>query len=212
MIDLLVLYTRVSTDKQTNQAQLEALQEAAPRWPHTHLKIIQETASGSTPWRQRQLANVLGAPHDTVTILTPELSRLGRSTLDVLDFLAECRKNAITVHALKGNFTVDDSMSSKVLTTILALTAELERDFLRARTKEGIATARAKGRAWGRPTGPAASHRLDPQTREIKRLLAAGVPKTSIARLLNVSRNTVYRYLDRLPAAMPTQEPDLDKS
>lgn len=202
----IIVYTRISTAEQTNDSQIHAIRAVLPR-PFTHGdEHINEQCSGATPWRQRKLAAIFNKHNTKATLYAYELSRLGRTTLDVLEFLAECRKNDIAVQIVKGGMTIDDSMNSKVLTTIIALASELERDFLRARVNEGLQAARAKGRIGGRRPGPTKSHQLDAKAPEIKRLRDADVSITSIAKLLGVSRNTVYRFLARpTPTATTTQ-------
>jgi DNA invertase Pin-like site-specific DNA recombinase len=196
----LIIYTRISTKDQTPDAQDGALSDWIKTIPHDTSTALADQCSGSVTWRQRDLRRALEYHERPATLIVSEITRLGRSTLDVLDFLAEARRVDLTVRAMKGNFTVDDSISGKILTTILALVGEIERDFIRARTREGLKAAAAAGRKGGRPSGPSKTHSLDPKAEEIARLLAARVGKRAIARVVGVSRNTLYRYLARTHA------------
>jgi DNA invertase Pin-like site-specific DNA recombinase len=90
-------------------------------------------------------------------------------------------------------------MQSKIVVTVLALAAEIERDFLRSRTREGMAAARAAGKTIGRPRGPATVHFLDAKRDEIARLTALGVPKVSIAKIVGASARSVTTHLQRYP-------------
>lgn len=201
-----VVYTRISTSEQNNSSQLSAIRDFMARPLNNTDVHIFEQCSGATPWRERKLSQIFTRNLAPAILITYELSRLGRTTLDVLQFLAECRAQEITVKIVKGNMTIDESIGSKVMTTIIALASELERDFIRARTIEGLAAARARGRIGGRRPGPTKSHQLDPKAPEIKRLRDADVSITSIAKLLGVSRNTVYRFLARpSPTTTTTQ-------
>ena len=70
----------------------------------------------------------------------------------------------------------------------LALFAEVERDLISERTREGLARARSSGRKLGRPKGSLGVSRLDGKQDEIRRFLELGVSKTAIAKLTGVSR------------------------
>jgi len=80
------------------------------------------------------------------------------------------------------------SASSSVMTTLFALFAEVERDLISERTREGLARARASGRKLGRPKGSLGVSRLDGKEEEIRRFLELGASKTAIAKLTGVSR------------------------
>jgi len=81
------------------------------------------------------------------------------------------------------------SASSSVMTTLFALFAEVERDLISERTREGLARARASGRKLGRPKGSLGVSRLDGKEEEIRRFLELGASKTAIAKLTGVSRH-----------------------
>jgi DNA invertase Pin-like site-specific DNA recombinase len=85
-------------------------------------------------------------------------------------------------------------MQSKVLATMFALFAELERDFISQRTKEALASRKAMGIKLGRPKGPGKS-KLDAYREEIVALLKTGVPKTKAARKYGVMTSTLYNWL-----------------
>jgi DNA invertase Pin-like site-specific DNA recombinase len=129
------------------------------------------------------------------------MSRIGRSTSDVLDFLAHAAERQITVRIDKSGLTIGDDMPSKIISTVLALAAEIERDFLRSRTREGIANARANGKQIGRPHGPAKRHRLDEYRTQIAELIAKQLPKASICKLLPCTRRELATHLKRTPKA-----------
>ena len=80
----------------------------------------------------------------------------------------------------------------KVMTTLFALFAEVERDLISERTREGLAKARASGRKLGRPKGSLGVSRLDGKEDEIRHFLELGVSKTAIAK---IHRRLPYRPL-----------------
>ena len=81
------------------------------------------------------------------------------------------------------------------MTTLFALVAEVERDLISERTREGLAKARASGRKLGRPKGSLGVSRLDGKEDEIRHFLKLGVSKTAIAKITGVSRTALYSFM-----------------
>ena len=101
---------------------------------------------------------------------------------------------------MKENIRIEGQrdIQTKVMTTLFALFAEVERDLISERTREGLAKARASGRKLGRPKG--SLRRLTAQWQgatpdDIRRFLELGVSKTAIAKLTGVSRTTLYSFM-----------------
>jgi DNA invertase Pin-like site-specific DNA recombinase len=95
-----------------------------------------------------------------------EISRLARSTLQVLEVSAE--KN-IAVHISKQNlvFTEKGDITSTIMATVLGMVAQIEREFISMRTKEALAARKAAGMELGRPKGKATKVKLDEKRSEI---------------------------------------------
>jgi len=89
----------------------------------------------------------------------------------------------------------DDNMQSKIVAPVLGLVAEIERDFISDRTKEALAKRKADGIKLGRSAGASKKLRLDPMACKIDDYLAKGIDKRAIAKLLDVSPNTLYAWL-----------------
>ena len=87
------------------------------------------------------------------------------------------------------------SESEGVHSILFALFAEVERDLISERTREGLAKARASGRKLGRPKGSLGVSRLDGREDEIRHFLELGVSKTAIAKITGVSRTTLYSFM-----------------
>ena len=73
--------------------------------------------------------------------------------------------------------------------------AEVERDLISERTREGLAKARSSGRKLGRPKGSLGVSRLNGKEDDIRRFLELGVSKTAIAKLTGISRTTLYSFM-----------------
>ena len=121
---------------------------------------------------------------------------LGRSMLDILQLLSVCKEKGIDVHAVKGNWSLNGTIESKIVMTIYAMAAEIERDLISQRTKEGLRAARAKGKMLGRPKGPGKS-KLDKFRPEIEALLKDGSPKTFIAKRYGTTPANLYNWMKK---------------
>jgi DNA invertase Pin-like site-specific DNA recombinase len=193
------LYSRVSTQQQDGDAQRLGLQKAAQRYTNYSHIWITDTVSGSTPWRERKLAEVLTDCKDGDILIASEISRIGRNTGDVLDFLACATEKKLVVHIEKTNLTIAEDMQSKIIVTIMALAAEIERDFIRSRTREGMAKAKAAGKKIGRKTGPVQHHTLDIHADKIRHYLEIKLNKVAICKLLQCSIRNLNTHLLRHP-------------
>ena len=192
-----ISYLRVSTADQNNEKFQAAILKFANDKKFGHVEFVEEVVSGKVHWRKRKIGELIDKMGKGDRLLVPELSRLGRSTLEVLDILKTARDKGIAVYDAKGNLELNgDSMQSKVMSTMFALFAELERDFISHRTKEALKARKAAGVKLGRPPGPGKS-RLDPHREEIIALLKTGVPKTKVAGKYGVKTSTLYNWLKK---------------
>ena len=127
-----------------------------------------------------------------------ELSRLGRSVGQVLSLIDQLIKKKIKVISLKDNIRLagKQDLQSKIMVTMISLFAEIERDLISERTKEGLARARANGKLLGRPKGPGKS-KLDKHREEIIALLKTGSSKTYLSKKYKVTPPTLYNWLKK---------------
>jgi len=86
-------------------------------------------------------------------------------------------------------------IQTKVMITMFGLFAEIERDLISERTKEGLVAARAKGKIIGRPKGALGKSKLDGKEEDIQLLLKKGVSLSSIAKVMEVSRTTLRHFI-----------------
>ena len=126
----------------------------------------------------------------------PELTRLGRSTLEVLEILKAAKDKEICVYSVKEALELNGSIQSKIMSTMLALFSELERDFISKRTKEALKARKAAGVKLGRPKGPGKS-KLDKHKEEIVALLRNGSSKTYVAKKYITTRPNLHNWLKK---------------
>jgi len=192
-----VAYLRVSTPQQDLRSQRLAILEYARAHDFRVDDFIEATASGQASEKRRRLHELTSILEPGDRLVVSELSRLGRSLGQVVTILDALAKGGVALVALKENirFEGKQDIQTKVMTTLFALFAEVERDLISERTREGLARARASGRKLGRPKGSLGVSRLDGREDDIRRFLELGVSKTAIAKLTGVSRTTLYSFM-----------------
>lgn len=200
-----VAYLRISTDKQDEASQRQII---AAKYPLDNLmSFVSDTASGAKPWQGRAIAGVLERCERGDRIMVSEISRIARSTVGVLTFMQAAAEKGVTVDAVKSGILLDGSTASKIVVTVLAMAAEIERDLLRERTKAALDARKARGLPVGRQAGALGKrNKLDGRMGEIVPLIKAGVAKAAIARLLGVSRQTLHSFLTGYCADLLTPE------
>lgn len=199
-------YLRVSTDAQdTANQKLGVLEYIAKMgWPAPVL--IEDTASGKTPWRERGIGQLMKIAQPGDIVVVAEISRLARSTLQTLEILHEAAAAGLAVHVVKSNLVMDGSIQSKITATILGLAAEIEREFISARTTEALRKRKLAGLPMGRPQGQAVALSLDSQADKIDNYLSMGLNKRSIAKLVSCAPGTLYAWLDRRRPETPIKK------
>ena len=151
-------------------------------------------------WNSRKIGELLSNADKGDVLLVAEVSRLARSTLQVLEILKLASERQVSVVIVKNGLTFDNSMQSKITATILGLAAEIERDFISMRTREALSKRKASGKQLGRPRGSHANrYKLDEKRSEIERYQKMGINQTAIAKLVGVSRPTLRSWLVRNP-------------
>lgn len=173
-------YLRVSTDRQdADNQRLEILRLAGEKGLGA-VRFVEDVASGRKSWRDRKMAGIMSEIQAGDALIVSELSRLGRSMLEIMEILSLATNKGVKVYAAKGSWELAGTMQSKIIASVMALAAEIEKDLISQRTKSALATKRAEGVVLGRPRGPGAS-KLDKHEDEIREYLELGLSKTRIA-------------------------------
>jgi len=180
-------YARVSTDAQNLDRQIDALDK------HGVEAIFTEKMTGTKKERP-ELDKVKLKARAGDTVVVESLSRLGRSTKDLLNLIDEFDKAGIQLVSLKEQIDTKTPVG-KLLLTVLSAICQFERDLTVERTKEGLEAARARGRKGGRPKADSkavdkAIRLYQAQTHSIKEITA----------ITGVSQATLYRRLAELRA------------
>jgi DNA invertase Pin-like site-specific DNA recombinase len=191
-------YLRVSTDTQDlNNQKVGVVDYAKSRDITIHKFIIEENVSGTIDWRKREIGKIFDKAVKGDIVLTSEISRLSRTTLQVLEILKAAAEKEIAIHIIKGGLIMDGSLSSTITATILGLAADIERQLISSRTKDALAKRKADGFKLGRPKGEAENLKLDIQSKDIDRYLMLGINKVAIAKLVSCTPATLYSWLKK---------------
>lgn len=194
-------YIRVSTDKQTVENQRFEINEFCKRQNLIVDGWIEETISGTKNYDKRKLGTLLKKVQKDDLIICAELSRLGRNLFMIMEILNICMHKECKVWTIKDNYRLGDDIQSKVLAFAFGLSAEIERNLISQRTKEALKAKRAEGIIFGRPKGKKTSpqkHKLYGKKEIINEFLALGFSQTKIAKIFNVNRNTLARFLGKM--------------
>ena len=178
-------YARVSTEQQNLDRQLDMLQKYGVDF------IYNEKMTG-TKRNRPELEKLLERLTEGDTVVVESLSRLGRSTKDLIWLMETFNSKGVNLVSLKESIDTTTS-TGKLLFTLMSALAQFERDVLADRTREGLAAARARGRKGGRP-------KCDPDKLKmaIKLYNSKIYSLKEIEQMTGIKKDTLYRELRRL--------------
>ena len=192
-------YIRVSSNKQTVQHQHYEIEQFAEHNNITVDKWIEETISSRKALNKRQLGQLLDELQDGDILIAAEISRLGRSLLEVMHILETCLNKNCQVWTLKENYRLGNDIPSKVMAFAFGLSAEIERNLISQRTKASLESVKASGKRLGRPfAAQSRKLKLSRNTKKVKELLDMGLTKYRIAKIMGVKHTTLSRFIDRM--------------
>lgn len=193
-------YIRVSSDRQTVENQRFEINNFCKE---NNIKIdnwIEETISGTKNYDKRELGKLLKEVKEGDLIICAEISRLGRNLLMIMEILNICMNKGCKIWTIKDKYRLGEDIQSKVLAFAFGLSAEIERNLISQRTKEALARKKSEGIKLGRPKGKQNAknkYKLHKKEKLIRELMQAKIPKSQIAKICKVSRQTLTEYLKR---------------
>lgn len=175
-------YARVSTEAQNLDRQLDALEKYG-------VDMIYNEKMTGTKKNRPELTKLLDRITEGDTIVVESLSRLGRSTKDLIELTETFQSKGVNLVSLKESIDTN-SPTGKLLFTLMSAIAQFERDVIADRTREGLESARARGRNGGRPKADAE------QVRKAIKLYKTGQYSVKeIEELTGIKKSTLYRNL-----------------
>lgn len=183
---MLIGYARVSTIEQNLDRQIDALKEAGV----DERNIYQEKVTGTKADRP-ELKRMLDMLREGDVVIISDLTRISRSTKDLLDIIEKVKTKGASIRSLKDTWldTTSDNPYNQFLLTVMSGLSQLERDLISQRTKEGLASARARGRNGGRPS------KQNEKGEVVRALANSGMRIVDIVKETGLSRSTVNRIL-----------------
>ena len=175
-------YARVSTEQQCLDRQLDMLKKYGVD------KIYNEKMTG-TKRNRPELEKLMERLTEGDTVVVESLSRLGRSTKDLIWLMETFNSKGVNLVSLKESIDTTSS-TGKLLFTLMSALAQFERDVLADRTREGLAAAKARGRKGGRP--PANSESVK---RAVKLYRTGEYTAKEIYELTGVRKTTLYKNI-----------------
>ena len=181
-------YIRVSTKEQNEARQKEALKKFDIDEDFWYI----EKASGKNAKDRPKLQEMLRTIRKGDTLYIMDLSRLGRSTLDLYDIVSKIETKGANIVSLKGDIDTT-TPTGRAIFGFMAVMAQFEREIIHERQAEGIAAAKAAGKSFGRPRKEIDKDAFD---KLFKRYQQRLVTVTDMAKIMGVSRATVYRQIE----------------
>lgn len=179
-------YVRVSTEGQNPDRQIDALLKQGV----DKRNIYQEKISG-TKRNRPELDRMLSELQAGDTVIIADLTRISRSTRDLLEIVEKIRSKGASIRSIKDTWldTTSENPYNAFLLTVMSALSQLERDLISQRTKEGLASAKARGRSGGRPS------KQNEYSESVKLLYQGGMKIADIVRSTGLSRSTVNRIV-----------------
>jgi len=189
-------YLRVSTGEQELEKNKADILRLANDLDLGRVRFVEEKISGKISWRKRKVAEILDELTKGDALIVSELSRLGRSMLECMEILSVALEKGVKIYAVKGNWSLDNSIQSKIVAMAFSMAAEIERDLISQRTKEALRYKKEQGIKLGRPPGPGKS-KLDAFRPEIEALIANGSTQKFIANRYGATEATVSNWIKK---------------
>jgi DNA invertase Pin-like site-specific DNA recombinase len=199
----IIAYLRISTQEQDLNSQKLELHEYAHKNNFKIDEFIETEISSRKNPSERKINLLMEKLQKGDLLIVSELSRLGRSVGQVIQIIDGLIKNEVRFIAVKEGIKVDgkQDIQTKTMITLFGLFAEIERDLISKRTKQGLNAARAQGKILGRPKGYG-KYKLDPFKLEIEALLKNGSSKTFVAKRYKTTLPNFYKWMKKQGIAL----------
>lgn len=177
-------YARVSTMDQQLDRQIDKLKEYGID------KLFNEKITGTKKERP-ELQKMLEQLREGDTVIIGSLSRLGRWTKHLVELMENFNVTGVNLISLKENIDTTTA-TGKLIFNIFAAISQFERDIISERTKEGLRSARARGRKGGRPNKNSSKVEL-----ALKMYDSKEYSISEITNATGLSKTTLYRYINQ---------------
>ncbi len=196
MVQRIAIYCRVSTTDQSCSRQERDLRAYAQKAGYEVVGVGKETASGSKNNRvERKKVINLAQAREIEGVLVTELTRWGRSTIDLITTLQDLAHWGVSIIATTGLQFDLTTPQGKLIASVMASLAEFERDLVRERVRSGLAAAKANGQKLGRQPGQRV--KADRYASKVLQMVSEGHSYRQVAQKLHLSKTTVNEIVKR---------------
>lgn len=190
-------YLRVSTNKQDTEKNKEDILRFAKSHELGKVVFVEEIISGKKSVDGRKLGGLIDKLGADDVLLVPELSRLSRNMLSILEVVRDLTEKKVRFYSCKENFSNNDNdIASTVILGVFSMLADVERQLISIRTKEALRARKESGMVLGRPKGSGKS-KLDKFEDEIRSLLALGIKKKNLALKYEVTPQNLNHWMNK---------------
>jgi len=194
----IIAYCRVSTKKQF----LENQEHTILKYCHENKLFVDEwiklDLSSRAKESERKITYLLDKLKEDDILIVSEISRLGRSTGQIITFIEKLISMGIRLIVIKQNIDISkktSNMTSRIMITIFSMMAEIERDLISERTIMALERARDEGKVLGRPPGRLGKSKLDGHEDKISDLLAHKVSMRAVGRIMGCTDTCLRSFL-----------------
>jgi len=196
LVQRVAIYCRVSTTDQSCERQERDLLEYAAVCGFEVVGVWKETVSGTKHDRaERSKVMALAQSHSIDAILVTEMTRWGRSTIDLIETLQSLHSWHVSLIAQTGLQFDLNTPQGRLIAHLMASLAEFERDLVRERVRSGVAAAKARGQKFGRQPGQRV--KADKLAPKVLQMVQSGYSYRKIAASLHLSKTTVLDIVKR---------------
>ena len=187
-------YLRVSTIEQDIEKKKADISKFANDRNFGEVHFVEEIVSGVESWKKLKIKDIIDELGCGDKLIVPELSRLGRSMLEIMEIMTVAKEKGIAIYDVKNGREINGSIQPKAMAMMFSIAAEIEHDIISKRTTEGLKAARARGKLLGRPRGTGKS-KLDEHKEKIITLLKNGSTQVYIAKKYGTTQPNLFNWL-----------------
>lgn len=190
-------YLRVSTQEQNLKNQELEIKR------HYHIdKWYYDKKSGTLDYHKRNLNSIINEMQKDDILIVTELSRLGRSIIMIFQIVTEIQSKDCGIIAIKNNFNISPSSKNDIVSQTMlfafGLSAQIERELISERTKQGLTVARLNGKKIGRQKGVSVYYvKLRKYQKELLQKRKQGASINALAKEYNVNWVTMKNFFEK---------------
>ena len=119
-----IAYLRVSTVDQDTEKNKDDIRKFTNDKDFGKVEFVEDKVSGTKNWKERKIKNIIDDLGEGDRLIVPELSRLGRSMLEIMEILSVAKQKGIAIYDVKNNWELNGSIQSKILAMVFSIASE----------------------------------------------------------------------------------------